>query len=68
MAEIELIEEIYTYLYEEDNISTEEDRREHLIRYTIMYHQFSSKLEAMNIKKEFIISIKLFLVVIYYNT
>ena len=47
-------DDIYTYLYEIDNISDEEDRKKHLIKYTVMYYNLECMTEAMRIKKEFV--------------
>lgn len=55
IADDEIIQEIYDYLYEEDNISNFNDRKQHLISYTIMYHQLASLKEGMGIKRDFVI-------------
>jgi len=48
------IEELYTWLYEKDKSCTCEERREHLIRYSIIYHQYHAMQEGMGCKADFI--------------
>jgi len=53
-TDIEILEEVYQWLYDADNISNKEDRKKHLIDYTIIYHQFMCMNDNCEFKFNFI--------------